>query len=228
MNMRTKTEVTEETRHREPLTRDRIIEAALRVMDADGLEAVTMRRIGRELGVEAMSLYNHVEDKDDILEGVTERVMNEFEFPPSAGEWADDARAMSREWRRLLGLHPSVCQLLAERHKPLDGLATFRAMDSALGVLRRAGLSARDAAQAFNALGSYILGYVTMEQGLMLGNDEEHAKQHDMAMDVLQGSGLDNVMACLPFFTRCDTDQQFDFGLDLVFRGIRAGVAGKA
>ena len=153
MNVRTKTDVTEETRQREPLTRDRIIEAALRVMDAESLEAVTMRRIGRELGVEAMSLYNHVEDKDDILEGVTERVMNEFEFPPSTGDWAEDAREMAREWRRLLGLHPSVCQLLAERHKPLDGLATFRAMDSALGVLRRAGMSARDAAQAFNALG---------------------------------------------------------------------------
>jgi AcrR family transcriptional regulator len=187
-----------------------------------------MRRIGRELGVEAMSLYNHVQDKDDILEGVTERVMNEFEFPPSTGDWLEDARAMAHEWRRLLGLHPSVCQLLAERHKPLEGLASYRAMDAALGLLRSAGLSDRDAAQAFNALGSYILGYVTMEQGLMLGNDEEHAKQHDMAMDVLQGSGLDNVMACLPFFTHCDTDQQFDFGLDLVFRGIRAGVAGKA
>jgi len=228
MNVRTKTELTEETRHREPLTRDRIIEAALRVMDAEGLEAVTMRRIGRELGVEAMSLYNHVEDKDDILEGVTERVMNEFEFPSSTGDWLEDARAMAHEWRRLLGLHPSVCQLLAERHKPLEGLASYRAMDAALGLLRSAGLSDRDAAQAFNALGSYILGYVTMEQGLMLGNDEEHAKQHDMAMDVLQGSGLDNVMACLPFFTHCDTGQQFDFGLDLVFRGIRAGVAGKA
>ena len=58
-----------------------------------------MRRIGRELGVEAMSLYNHVEDKDDILEGVTERVMNEFEFPASTGDWAEDARAMAREWR---------------------------------------------------------------------------------------------------------------------------------
>ena len=107
-------------------------------MDDEGLEAVTMRRIGRELGVEAMSLYNHVEDKDDILDGVTERVMNEFEFPASTGDWAEDARAMAREWRRLLGLHPSVCQLLAERHKPLEGLATYRAMDSALGVLRRA------------------------------------------------------------------------------------------
>src|SRR4030095_14263751 len=95
MNGRTKTEITEEERHREPLTRDRIIETALRVMDDEGLDAVTMRRIGRELGVEAMSLYNHVEDKDDILEGVTERAMNEFEFPASTGDWSEGARAMA-------------------------------------------------------------------------------------------------------------------------------------
>jgi AcrR family transcriptional regulator len=228
--MNTRTTATEKapTRRREPLTRERIVEAAQGVMDAEGLDAVTMRRIGRELGVEAMSLYNHVEDKDDILNGVTERVMTEFEYPPPTGDWAEDARAMAREWRRLLGMHPSVCQLLAERHKPLEGLASFRAMDSALGLLRSAGLSDRDAAQAFNALGSYILGYVTMEQGLMLGNDEDHARQHDMAMIALQGSGLDNVVACLPHFADCNTDQQFDFGLDLILRGIRAGVAGSA
>jgi AcrR family transcriptional regulator len=226
MNVRTRTEATEEAR-REPLTRDRIIEAALRVMDEEGLEAVTMRRIGRELGVEAMSLYNHVEDKDDILEGVTEQVMNGFEFPASTGDWARDARAMSREWRRLLSLHPSVCQLLAERHKPLEGRATYRAMDSALEVLRRAGLSARDAAQAFNALGGYILGFVMMEQGLMLvGNDVEHARQHDLTVEALQGSDLVHVKECFPFFADCTTDQQFDFGLDLMIRGIRAGVEG--
>jgi hypothetical protein len=60
----------------------------------------------------------------------------------------------------------------------------------------------------------------------MLGNDEEHAKQHDMAVDALRGSGFDNVVACLPHFADCNTDQQFEFGLDLIFRGIRAGVAG--
>jgi AcrR family transcriptional regulator len=226
MNVRTKTEATEDAQHRERLTRERIIEAALRVMDDEGLEAVTMRRIGRELGVEAMSLYNHVEDKDDILEGVTERVMNEFVFPASTGDWAQDARAMSREWRRLLGLHPSVCQLLAERHKPLEGLATYRAMDSALEVLRRAGLSARDAAQAFNALGGYILGFVMMEQGLMLGNDDEHARQHDLALEALEGSDFVHVKECFAYFADCTTDQQFDFGLDLMIRGIQAGVDG--
>ncbi|MGH2634938.1 MAG: TetR/AcrR family transcriptional regulator [Actinomycetota bacterium] len=208
---------------RDPLNRGRVIEAALRIMDAEGLEALTMRRIGRELGVEAMSLYNHVPGgKDDILEGVTERVMNEFEFPSSTGDWAEDARAMSREWRRLLGLHPSVCQLLAERHKPLEGLATYRAMDAALGVIRRAGLSARQAAQAFNALGGYILGFVMMEQGLMLGTDAEHARQHELAIEALRESGLPNVLACFPHFADCTADEQFEFGLDLMIRGLEA------
>jgi AcrR family transcriptional regulator len=228
MNVKTEASQTEQASRREPLTKERIVEAALRVMDAEGLEAVTMRRIGRELGVEAMSLYNHVKDKDDILNGVTERVMTEFDYPPFTGDWDVDARAIASEWRRLLGNHPSVCQLLAERHKPLEGLASYRAMDLALGVLRSAGLSPRDAAQAFNALGSYILGFVVMEQGLMLGNDDDHARQHDLAVEVLRGSGLDNVVECYPYFTDCDTDQQFDFGLDLIFRGIRAGVAGSA
>lgn len=203
-----------------------MLRAAVALADDGGIESLSMRRLGQALGVEAMSLYNHVEDKDDILEGVTERVMNGLEFPDSTGHWAEDARAMSREWRRLLGLHPSVCQLLAERHKPLEGLATYRAMDSALGVLRRAGLSDRDAAQAFNALGGYILGFVMMEQGLMLGNDDEHARQHDRATEVLQGSGLVNVVECFPYFADCTPDHQFEFGLDLMIRGIQAGVDG--
>src|SRR5215218_7220008 len=117
MNMRTKTEVTEETRHREPLTRDRILEAALEVMDREGLEAVTMRRIGRELGVEAMSLYNHVRDKEDILDAICEEVMAQFRVP-DAQEWTEAARAGSHEYRRLLLAHPHVITLMTERKRP--------------------------------------------------------------------------------------------------------------
>jgi hypothetical protein len=133
-----------------------------------------------------------------------------------------DARTMAYEWRRLLTLHPPLCELLAERHKPLEGLAAFRAMDAALGALRAAGLSDRDAAQAFNTLGSYILGFVVMEQGLMLGQDEEHARQHQQAMHGVREAGLENVAAVLPYFVECAPDLQFGFGLDLIFQGIRA------
>jgi TetR/AcrR family transcriptional regulator, tetracycline repressor protein len=219
---RTKPERTGRPVGRPPLTRERVIEAALRVMDREGLEAVTMRRIGRELGVEAMSLYNHVEDKDDILGGVTEMAMGEFRFPEPSGDWRIDARAMAHEWRRLLTLHPPLCQLLAERHRPLEGLAAFRAMDAALGLLRASGLPDRDAAEAFNALGSYILGFVVMEQGLMLGQDDAHAQRHEQAMQGIRIAGLDHVVACLPYFAECAPDLQFEFGLELMLRGIEA------
>lgn len=218
-------ETVPEKPRRDPLTRTRVIEAALHVMDAEGVEAVTMRRIGRELGVEAMSLYRYVRDKDDVLEGLTEKVMTEFEFTASTGDWTEDARAMSREWRRLLGLHPGVMELFAERHKPLEGLAAFRAMDAALGVLRGSGLSTREAAQAFNTLGSYIMGFVMMEQGLMLGHDDEHAREHEAIAGVLSDAGLANVVDCFPHFADCSTDEQFDFGLDLVIHGIEARLA---
>jgi len=203
-----------------------VIDAALRIMDAEGIEAVTMRRIGRELGVEAMSLYNHVRDKDDILDGISEAVMGRFEIPSSTGDWTRDVRAMAHEWRRLLGLHPGVMQLLAERHKPLEGMATYRPMNAALEAIAGAQLSPRELAQAFNAFGSYIMGFVMMEQGLMPGRDHhEHVHDHEEVADALREAGLPMLMQCFQYFAECPTDEQFDFGLDLMIAGLRAASA---
>ena len=191
-------------------------------MDREGLEAVTMRRIGRELGVEAMSLYNHVRDKDDILDGMSDAVMSQFEMPAPTGDWSRDVRAMAREWRRLLGLHPGVMELLAERHKPIEGVHAYRPMDRALEVLHRAGLRPREATQAFNALGSYIMGFVMMEQGLMLGHDQgQHAHDHEGVAEALQQAGLARLAQCFRYFAECPTDEQFEFGLDLMVRGLK-------
>jgi AcrR family transcriptional regulator len=218
--------VMEETRpRRDPLTRDRVIDAALRIMDQDGLEAVTMRRLGRELGVEAMSLYGHVRDKEDILDGVTEAIMSRFLFPAATGDWTKDVRTMAGEWRRLLSLHPGVMQLLAERNKPLEGIAVYRPMDAALGVLRNAGLTAREAVQAFNALGGYIMGFVMMELGLMPGHGKsERAHEHEEMGEALGEVGLTHLVECFKYFVECDTDEQFDFGLDLMIRGLASKV----
>jgi AcrR family transcriptional regulator len=208
---------------REPLTRERVIEAALQIMDMEGLEAVTMRRIGRELGVEAMSLYNHVRDKDDILDGMSDAVMSQFEMPAPTKDWSRDVRSMAREWRRLLSLHPGIMELLAERHKPLEGMHAYRPMDGALETLYRAGLKPREAAQAFNAIGGYIMGFVMMEQGLMPGHDaEEHANQHEAVAQALQEAGLTRLGECFRYFGECPTDEQFEFGLDLMVRGLKA------
>jgi AcrR family transcriptional regulator len=206
-----------------------VIEAALAVMDAEGLEAVTMRRIGRELGVEAMSLYNHVRDKDDILEAVTELVMSEFELPPATGDWREDGKNAAREWRRLLRTHPNVMGLMAGRRKPLASPESLRPMDTALGILRGAGLDVRDAAQAFNAFGSYIMGFVIMEQGMMLGHegpDPEHLRMHE-ELARLHGAEFPFLVEAFPAIHECSTDEQFEFGLELMMEGLAAR-AGRA
>ena len=214
-------------RPREPLTRERIVEVALRVMDADGLEAVTMRRIGRELGVEAMSLYNHVEDKEDILDRVTEMVMAKFEIPAPTGDWVADMKTAAHEWRWVLRLHPNVMRLLAERHKPLESLDSFRPMEAALEVISRGGFSMREVVQAFNAFGGYIMGFVMMEQGLMLGRSHEHGlePEADELVRALAQADLPWLLEALPHFVECSTDEQFNFGLDLLIEGLRARMA---
>ena len=211
---------------REPLTRDRIIEAALCVLDEEGLEAVTMRRLGRELGVEAMSLYNHVQDKEDVLDGICDRVMAEFEFPAPTGDWAETCRRAARAWRRLLQAHPDVMRLFAAHRGPTRSVDSLRPMEFALRILRDGGLSDRDTAQAFHAFGGYIQGFVMMEQGSIAGGtDEEHVKAHQELAATLHPDEFGALRAISPYFAECDPDEQFEFGLDLMIEGIRARIA---
>jgi AcrR family transcriptional regulator len=216
---------------REPLTRERIIETALRIMDDEGLEAVTMRRIGRELGVEAMSLYNHVEDKEDILDGVVTLVMGKFALSEATSDWRADARDAALEWRRVLRMHPSVIRLLAERDKPIENVDAMRPMETALDIIRRAGVSVRDAVQAFHAFGGYIMGFVMMEQGLMLGREQPDPEQilaQQQLAEALQAGGFPRLIEALPYFMECGADQQFEYGLDLMIRGLEARAAARS
>jgi AcrR family transcriptional regulator len=215
-----------ETRIREPLTRARVVEAALRLMDEEGLEAVTMRRVAREVGVEAMSLYNHVEDKEDLLDGVCEHVMSGFEFPPASEDWAENCRRGARAWRQLLRRHPNVMRLFAEQRGPIRSPDSMRPTEFALSLLRSSGLSDRDTAQAFHAFGGYIQGFVMMELGSIAGgSDEEHQKAHAELVSALPDE-FPTLQTVGPFFAECDLDQQFEFGLDLLISGLEAKVKG--
>jgi AcrR family transcriptional regulator len=217
---------TNEVRTRAPLTRERVIDAAVRVMDEEGLEAVSMRRVAREVGVEAMSLYHHVEDKDDLLDGICEHVMARFEFPEPVDDWAENCRRGARAWRRILHAHPGVMRLFAERRGPTRSPDSMRPMEYALRLLRSAGLSDRDTAQAFHAFGGYIQGFVMMELGSIAGgSDEEHLRAHAELVAALPDE-FAALQAVSPYFAECDADEQFEFGLDLLIRGLEAKVAG--
>ena len=216
------------TKSRERLTRDRVIDAALKVMDAEGLDAVSMRRVAREVGVEAMSLYNHVEDKDDLLRGICDRVMGAFEFPREAGDWAERCKAGARAWRQLLQAHPDVMRLFAETHGPdPSSLDSLRPTEFALGLIREGGLSDRDTVQAFHALGGYIQGFVMMEGGSIKGRADT-GDAFGEAAGAVPADVFPVLAAVGRYFAECDADEQFEFGLDLMIRGIQAKVAAGA
>ncbi len=213
-------------RARPPLTRQRIIQTALRLMDEEGLEAVTMRRIGRELGVEAMSLYNHVSDKEDILAGVVEAVMATFEFPDDEhADWAERARAAAREWRRLLKVHPNVITLMSEQRKPVTDVQALRPSEHALEILRESGLSEDEVVKAFHAFGGYIQGFVMAEVANLFGGEDVRVRPEGVSATM---PADEPAMASFDRLYRCDFDEAFEFGLDLMIRGVQAKVAAAA
>ena len=212
--------------HRGRLSRELIVRTALRLMDEEGVEAVTMRRVGRELGVEAMSLYNHVRDKEDLLDGVTEAVMGEFEWEPGSDDWLQQGRAAAREWRRLVKLHPNLVRLLVERKHPMSSPEMLRPTEIALEILRRAGLSERDTVNAFEAIGGYIFGIAMMETGNLAPGPPQTPGEMPTA-EIMRSMSEDFpcLAQMLPWLVQCDMDATFEFGLDLLLEGIRAKAA---
>lgn len=210
---------------REPLTRERIIEAAVRIMDEEGLEALSMRRIGRELGVEAMSLYNHVRDKDDLLVGICEHVLAGFRVP-EAEDWREASRLGAREYRRLLREHPNVITLMTGQKGAFTNPESLRGYEFALDVFARAGLTGAEGVKAFHAFGGFILGFVMFELGLTLaGEDNQEAQGHEAMARLVGSADLPRLREAMPHFLECDDEEQFEFGLDLLIEGLRARAA---
>jgi TetR/AcrR family tetracycline transcriptional repressor len=216
--------------HREPLTRDRIVRMALRLMDEEGVDSLTMRHIGKELGVEAMSLYNHVTDKEDILDAVAELVMSEYRAEQPGDDWVESARVAAHEWRRLLKAHPNVITLLIERKHPMASVEGLLPMENAFEILRRAGLSEADTVQVFRAVGGYIFGFVMTEVGnVMAGQGERYSEaQVEELRRLLPADRLPRFLEMLPHLAECDNDVTFDFGLDLMLDGIKARTGERA
>jgi AcrR family transcriptional regulator len=145
------------TEPRLPLNRDRILQAALGLADEGGIESLTMRKLGQALGFEAMSLYNYVANKDDLLDGILDVVLDETEPPSPAGEWHAAIRSSAISVHRSLTRHPWACPLLMSpgRIRP----ARLQYMDSLLGRLREAGFSAETTYHAYHVLDAHIFGF---------------------------------------------------------------------
>jgi AcrR family transcriptional regulator len=145
------------TEPRTPLSRERILEAALELADKGGIELLTMRKLGQALGFEAMSLYNHVANKDDVLDGILDLVLDESEPPSPDGDWQAAIRSSAISVHKSLQRHPWAANLLMSpsRIRP----ARLRSMDLLLGRLRGAGFSADTTYHAYHVLDAHIIGF---------------------------------------------------------------------
>ncbi|QYB07163.1 TetR/AcrR family transcriptional regulator [Rhodococcus sp. USK10] len=209
------------TEPRVPLTRERILRAAVDLADDSGVDALTMRRIAQTLGVEAMSLYRHVKNKPDLLDGMVDVVFGEIDLPQTGLDWKTAMRRRAISARDVLARHRWATVLMESRATP--GPATLRHHDAVLGILRAAGFSIELAAHAFSVLDSYIYGFAMQEASLPFGSSGELA---DVAEAILGSVRVDEYPHLTEFVTEhamapgYDFGYEYEYGLDLVLDGL--------
>ena len=209
------------SRARVPLTKERVLDEAVRLADERGLSSLTMRGLARALDVEAMSLYHHVADKDEILNGMVDLVFAEIDLPSPVQDWKSAMRRRATSARQALTRHPWALNVMQSRATP--GPATLRHHDYMLGTLRKAGFTLPLAAHALSVIDSYVYGFTL--QALNLPFDTTQTLQ-DVADGMLQQMPTDQYPhltemiidhALKPGYAYAD---EFDYGLDLVLDGL--------
>jgi AcrR family transcriptional regulator len=209
------------TEPRIPLSRDRVLRAAVAFADQSGVGPLSMRKLGEALGVEAMSLYNHVANKGELLDGMVDLVFSEIDLPPGGADWKTAMRQRAVSARQALSRHPWAIGLMESRSSP--GPATLRHHDTVIGSLREAGFSIEMAAHAFTVLDSYIYGFALQEASLPFDTAEETA---EMAQTILARFPPDEY----PHLTELTLEHvlqpgynygnEYGFGLDLILGGL--------
>ena len=206
---------------RVPLNRERVLHAAVALADGRGIELLTMRALGEELGVEAMSLYYYVANKDELLDGMVDLVYSEIELPSREADWKVAIRRMAMSAREAFSRHRWAITLMETRTRP--GPANLRHHDSVIGCLRGAGFSIKQAIHAFSLLDSYVSGFALQELTMPFDTSEELA---DAAESILRQFPAAEYPHLAETITEHVTKSGYDYadefkvGLDLILDGI--------
>jgi AcrR family transcriptional regulator len=205
---------------RTQLTRERVVAAGIELADRDGIESISMRRLAQELGVEAMSLYTHVRNKDDLLDGMVDAVIGKIPTSADGADWKTSLRRMVLGARVVVLTHPWAPRPIVSR--TALGPATMRYANTVLGVLREGGFTIAQAHHALHILGSRLLGFtqnlfddsgeLEPETAASLASELGAALPYvaEMALAVTHGGALG----------RCDDDTEFAFALDFILDGL--------
>jgi AcrR family transcriptional regulator len=219
------------SRTRKPLTRQRVLEKAIAIADEDGIEALSMRRLGQALGVEAMSLYNHVANKGELVAAMVDSVVEQFELPDDEPRWDVAIRRCAIRAHDLLIQHPWACGLaLVPTDFRTIGGPRIRYMEWLLRRLREAGFSPELAYSAYHTLDSHIFGFTLWQLG--------HARAADMfaandgeSVETFVTRILEQMRPQYPYLAEHGEQhmapgapngkQEFEFGLDLILDGLK-------
>jgi len=215
--------VTSTTRRDSPLSRDRVLRAAVAFADGNGLTSLSMRKLGETLGVEAMSLYHHVANKAELLDGMVDLVFAEIDLPADGADWKTAMRVRAVSARRVLARHRWAIGLMESRTSP--GPATLRHHDRVLGILRGAGFSVELAAHAFSVLDSYIYGFALQEASLPFDTADQTAEVAQMIMSRMPAEEYPHLteLTVTHVLTPGYHDgNEYEFGLDLTLDGLDA------
>jgi AcrR family transcriptional regulator len=208
---------------RAPLSRDRVLRAAIALADERGAEELTMRKLAKALGVEAMSLYNHVASKDDLLDGMVDIVFGEIEPPDAGGDWKAELRKRALSTRAALRRHPWAIGEMEGRTS--HGRANLRIHDAVLGCLRAAGFSLDMTVHAYSVQDAYIYGFALQETDMSSETPADFAAEAQRQMrdyaDMLgEFPHLVEVVGGHVAEAGYDYDYEFLFGLDVILEGL--------
>jgi AcrR family transcriptional regulator len=214
-------ETTSRMPHRVPLSRERVLRAAMSLADQGGLDALSMRKLGQALGVEAMALYYHVPNKDRVLDGMVDLVFAEIDLPVIGADWKTSMRVRGVSVRDAMARHRWAIGMMESRANP--GPASLRHHDAVIGCLRVAGFDIAMAAHAYSLLDSYIYGFALTKMSLPFDDTSDIA---DVAQEMLEPFPVNEYPHLVEFITEhamkpgYDYTDEFEYGLDVVLDGL--------
>jgi len=202
-----------------PLSRERILLAAIDLADKDGIELLSMRKLAQEMGVKAMSLYNYVTNKDDILDSIVDIVVSEIESPKIGGDWRDAMRRRAISAHEMLLHHPWAAMALMSRMNV--GPAMLKYVDMTLGCLCEAGFSFKMADHATNVIDSHIYGFTLQELNFPI-NESDYSKMAAEGLSIIPANKYPylNKLTHQVIEGSYDGIHNFEFGLELILNGL--------
>jgi AcrR family transcriptional regulator len=206
---------------RVPLTRERVLQTAIQLADQGGIASLSMRRLGQELGVEAMAFYHHFASKDEVLDGIVDLVFGEIEIPAAGVDWKTAMRNRAISVRDALMRHEWAIGLMESRRHP--GPANLRHHDAVIGSLLTGGFSLAMAGRAYFLLDSYIYGFALTKMSLPFRTENEVAGPATTTLQPWPENQYPNLVAFITAHASkpgYDYDGEFEAGIDLILDGL--------